>query len=44
LAGNVEQIGRRGMRIILVWKARKEGHQEDLNIDGRIILRFSLEK
>jgi hypothetical protein len=45
LAGNVARRGRRGMHIRFWWKSQMErDHYEDLDIGGRIILRWILER
>jgi hypothetical protein len=35
---------RREMHIGLWWKARRKGHYEDIDMGGRIILKWILEK
>jgi hypothetical protein len=45
LAGNVTRTGRSGMHIGFWWKNQKErDHQEDLDVGGRIILKWILER
>jgi hypothetical protein len=42
---HVTRMGRRRMRIGFWWKSRKErDHQKDLDIDGRVISKWILEK
>jgi hypothetical protein len=44
-AGHVARIGRRGMHIAFWCEGQKErDHQEDLDVVGRIILRWILER
>jgi hypothetical protein len=44
-AGHIAQMGRRGMHIGFWWETRKErGHEEDLDVGGRMILRWMLER
>jgi hypothetical protein len=45
LAGYVARMGRRGMHTGFWWESQKErDHYEFLDVDGRIILKLSLEK
>jgi hypothetical protein len=38
-------MGRKGMHIVFWWKSQKErDHYEDLEVGGRIILKWILEK
>jgi hypothetical protein len=44
-AGHVGRMGRIGMHIGLWWKSQKDrDHQEDLDVDRRIILKWTLGK
>jgi hypothetical protein len=43
--GNVARMGRRGMHIRFWWESQKERyHWEDVDVGGRIILRWILER
>jgi hypothetical protein len=44
-AGHVARMGKTGMHIGFWWKSRKErDHKKDLDVGGRIILRWILER
>jgi hypothetical protein len=44
-AGHVARMGRRGMHIGFWWESQKErDHKEDLDVGGRIILKWILER
>jgi hypothetical protein len=44
-AGNVAQMGLRGMHIELWWESQKDrGHQEDRDVSGWIIIKYILER
>jgi hypothetical protein len=44
-AGHVACMGRRGMHIGFLWQSQKErDHYEDLDVGGRIILKWILER
>jgi hypothetical protein len=43
--GHVTRMGRRRMRIGIWWEIRKErDHQEALDVDGRVIKKWVLDK
>jgi hypothetical protein len=43
--GHVERMGRSGIHIGFWWESWKErDHQEDLNVGGRIILKWILDR
>jgi hypothetical protein len=43
--GNVARMGRRRLHLLFWCESQKErGHSEDINIDGKIILRCVLER
>jgi hypothetical protein len=42
---HVGRMGRKGMRTVSWWENQNEGdHYEDLDLDGSIILKWTLEK